>query len=683
MTRLLGSPLLVIADRVFGADPGLLRLRLAVRGTLSAALTTLAAVAIGHALHVTPAVFAVGIVFSTMAPFLMREPTLAQQRRTLVFLLVPSIFATIATTLLHGYGLAGEGFFLVLVFLGYLLQPRAPRMMGIGLIAVITSYVGLLMQLPVALLPLQLLAIVLALAVVGLVCLVALPVTPAATLRRAVRAVQVRAAQVLKSARQFTHGRIPSPAAEAVLRRDLARLNEAVLAADDQLAFVEPDGRDAMRKGLIDLELAAAHVIDAMRGKVPDRRDALRLYLHGKRMSRGEQYSLPVSSLEEGSLVARLVELGHALHRLSVAARKARKHSVQPVLPTLPPGPLAWRLATRITLAAGLAMAGGMALSPNRWFWAVITVYVLFLNTRSRGDTIYKAGQRVGGTILGIAAGLALAAAVGGDPIIEAVLLLLSVFGMFYFYTTSYTLGVFCVTVVLGMIYGSVGEPVETLFRLRLEETAIGAAAAIFVATFVLPTRTRDQVMASGRNLLTALADALKAIVTEAGVTEAGVAEASVTEAGGGRAGVSPQEAMRKVDRQVADLRLSLAPLNASRRLFRRSALERPVPVLLDCVHATRMLVAASTLAVGSSYSQSLLRRLLAVEAHLRGLATSSIATLGAASVPVDPAYDPEPAADPALGPVMGVPLQKLEQTVKILVERLQIGALEGFALDG
>jgi uncharacterized membrane protein YccC len=122
------------------------------------------------------------------------------------------------------------------------------------------------------------------------------------------------------------------------------------------------------------------------------------------------------------------------------------------------------------------------------------------------------------------------------------------------------------------MIYGTMGESVEALFWLRLEETAIGAAAAILVATVVLPTRTRDQVMVSGRTLLRALADALQSIVIEAG---------------GGSTGPSPQEAMRTVDRQVADLRLSLAPLNASRRLFRRSVLERPIPVLLDCVHAT------------------------------------------------------------------------------------------------
>jgi hypothetical protein len=143
-----------------------------------------------------------------------------------------------------------------------------------------------------------------------------------------------------------------------------------------------------------------------------------------------------------------------------------------------------------------------MALSPQRWFWAVITVYLVFLGARSRGDTIYRGLQRVGGTILGIASGLVLATFAAGHPGLETALLLLSVFGMFYYITVSYTVGIFCVTVLLGLLYGMMGAPVETLLVLRLEETAIGAAAGILVATFVYPVRTRDQVMRSGRAVL-------------------------------------------------------------------------------------------------------------------------------------------------------------------------------------
>jgi len=482
------------------------------------------------------------------------------------------------------------------------------------------------------------------------VCFGALPITPAATLRRAVRAVQWRASQLLKTARQFTDGRILPGSSDAVLRRDLARLNEAVLAADDQLAFVEPDGRDVLRKGLIDLELATARLIETMRAEEPDRRNKRRLQLHQERMRRGRRYVVPASALEAGTLLARLVELGHALHRLGVAARASRKHALAPAAVRLPPGPLAWRLAIRITLAATLAMAGGMALSPHRWFWAVITVYVVFLNTRSRGDTIYKAAQRVAGTVLGIAAGLVLAASLGNEMALQLGILLLSVFGMFYFYVVSYTIGVFCVTTMLGMIYGTLGEPLQTLFVLRLEETAIGAAAAIFVAAFVLPARTRDQVMRSGRNVLVALADALKA----------------TRESVSGHADVSPEKAMRQVDRQVADLRLSLAPLRATRRLFRRNALERPVPVLLDCVHATRVLVAASQQKSAAAQCAALLHRMAGIEARLRALAGSTLQELRSFPTVIEPSDEqsPEPdrSIDPGVEQGMEASLQKLEE---------------------
>jgi len=671
LVELLGAPVFAVLDRLLGADPGLLRLTIALRGTLTTALTTASALVIGHLAGLSPAVFANGIAFSMMAPFLMREPTLAQQRRTLLFLLVPSLLATAATAMLHAQPLAGEGFFLALVFFGYLFQPRAQRMIGIGLVAVITTYIGLFLQLPRVLLPFQLFASLLAFAVVAIVCLVALPITPAVTLRRAVRTVQWRAAQVLKSARQLTRGgSLSSPR----MRRDLVRLNEAVLAADDQLAFLEQDGGDIVRAGLIDLELATARCIDAMRTDEPDRRDGLRLHLHLRRMRQGRPYVLSAKSLEPGSLLACLLELGHALHRLSVTARKTKKNPLSPVPAPLPPGPLAWRVAIRITLAAGLAMAGGLALSPHRWFWAVITVYVVFLNTRSRGDTIYKAAQRIAGTLLGITAGLAIATFMDDHTGLQIGVLLLSVFGMYYFYVVSYTVGVFCVTMMLGMIYGTLGEPLEALFVLRLEETALGAIAAIVVAFFVLPARTRDQVRSSGRNVLVALADAVKA--TRDVLTDGGIS------------GTSPDAAMRKVDRQVADLRLSLAPLVARRWLFRRESFERPVPVLLDCVHSTRQLVAASRQKPRRRPDDALTSRLDAIERRIRQLASSTTHSLRTlpitvhASAKTDSSPESGRAADPGSERDWEAPLRRLETSLVILMERLQIGALEGFALD-
>ena len=121
--------------------------------------------------------------------------------------------------------------------------------------------------------------------------------------------------------------------------------------------------------------------------------------------------------VEPGTLRADPGRVGPRRPRASGTAAQTRwsRAAAAAVGRRAPPGPLAWRLATRVTLAAGLAMAGGMALSPQRWFWAVMTVYVVFLNARSRGDTIYKGIQRLGGTLLGIGSGLVLATACAGD----------------------------------------------------------------------------------------------------------------------------------------------------------------------------------------------------------------------------------------------------------------------------
>jgi uncharacterized membrane protein YccC len=654
-----GSVLLELWDRVAADDPGLVRLVLAARGTLSVFLATIVALLAARLAHVSFVEFASGITLSLMIPFLMREPTPRQRIRTLFLLPLPAAGAVIAAALLHGHGPAGDSCFLILVFVCFLLHPLSPRMIGVGLTAVVMTYVSLFLELPPATLPLQLLSIAAAVPITAFACFVAFPMRPAATLRRTVEAVQARAAHVLHSARDVPDDPAKSAVAVAILRRDLARLNEAALAADDQLAMLGAEGRDAVRAGLIDLELATARLIDALRDEKPGPRHAIRLLLHERRMRRGRRYSIPPGRLERGTLLATLVELGHAVHRLGVAARGIAPAKTLPRVAALPPGPLAWRIATRVTLAAAIAMAGGMALSPQRWFWAVITVYLVFLNARSRGDTIFRGLQRLGGTLLGIASGLVLATVSAGDPIVETIVLLLSVFGMYYYILISYTAGIFCVTVMLGLLYGMMGVSPVDLLVLRLEETAIGAAAGMLVAAFVFPTRTRDLVMRSGRGALACLVEAIRASRL----------------ALQGTPGASPMEAMRRVDRQVADLRLALAPLTAGRALLRRSALERPVPALLDCVHWTRVLAAASHGRPLGADGAELIARAARAEIRLAELA-------GVKADEARTAQFSSTAPSVARVEEIGAALDRLEASVAVLAERLEIGALEGFSVD-
>ena len=636
----LSRSLAALWDRIIASDPGLLRLLMAARGTAAVFLMGVVAVLLGQAFGGPPVECAPGVVLSMISAFLMREPTWRQRHRTLVALALPAAAATIATTLLHGRGPLGDCFFLLLVFGCFLFQARSPAAVGQGLIAVVVSYIGLYLELPPSSLPIQLLSVVVAVPVTAFACFVVFPLRPAITLRRLVQAVQARAARVLRDTRGLT---AEDPRTALRLRRSLARLNETALAADDQLAVLDPAGSIPLRRHLMDLELAAAQLAVAPLESLTGRH-AARLQVTERRLRHGRWSARDLRRVDETAPAASIGAITRAAAALdSAAVLTAAPHARKP---TPPPGPLAWRIAFRVTLASALAMAGGMALSHNRWFWAVITVYVVFLNARSRGDAIYKGIERVCGTLIGLAAGLVIANMLKGSVGAEIAVLLGAIFGMYYLFLISYTLGIICVTVLLGIIYSLFGAEMGPLLTLRLEETAIGATAAIVVAATVFPVRTRDQVGRSGTAVLRAMADAI------------GHASRMLT----GDATATPLLAMRAVDRQMADLRLALLPLTVGRLPLRRAAAERPTQALSDCVYWTRMLAVTATTpdSAAAARAETIAQRVTALAAGDRTI----------------------PAAPPALpngpAPAIRMALDQLDRATAVLAESLAIRALHG-----
>ncbi len=649
--KTVGLATLALWDRMVAADPGILRLLMAARGTAAVFLTSLVTIVLAKALHAPAVAAAQGIMFTLMSAFLMREPTRQQRERTLLLLALPAAAAAVVTTLLRNAGLYGDGLFLILVFVCFLLQGRGPRAIGLGLVAMIACYVGLFLDLPAATLPMQLLSLAAAVPITWFAGFVLLPMRPPAQLRRTIQAVQGRAAAVLEAARQL---RSNHPAAPRRWRRHLARLTEAALAADDQLAILEPAGSLPTRLRLMDLELAAARLaaLPAELTSEPSAsRQAAQFVVHQRRLRRSRwsarDLTRPPMTLARSPTTAALADITRAASALGQAAQSL---AAEPAMPQrVAPGPLAWRIAFRVTLASALAMAGGMAISPQRWFWAVITTYVVFLNTRSRGDTIVRGLQRVSGTLLGLVAGVLLATVLRGEGPIQAVLLFAAVFGMYYFFLISYTLGIFFVTVLLGQLYGLLGSNMDSLLVLRLEETAVGAAAAIAVAVFVLPLRTRDQVARSGAAVVRALADVV------------GAARASLA----GEPAAAAIVALRTVDRQLADLRLALLPLSLGRLALRRLEVERPIPALLDCVHWARLLAvsAAEPDPVAAARAQ-------AIEQRLANLAAGERLELAALPRSASPGK-------------VSTALDGLDRATALLAERLTISALHGFSLEG
>ncbi len=637
--------LTALSGRLAATDPGLLRLLLAVRGTLSVGLTAalLAAIAATAGRPITE--FAFGVVFSMIGPFVMRDPTRRQRLITLFLLLPPAAIAVTATSLLHAHAPAGEAWFLALVFFSALLVARHPRALALGLIAVIMTYVGLYLRLPPATLPAQIASLGVGAAVVWTVCFVLLPIRPVATLQRAVRSVQRRAGRILHEAGE---GADIGP-----LRRHLARLNVAALAAEDQLVLLDEPSRVDVRLHLFDLEQSVARLIALVSaGGLPERHwDRLRLAGERLRWGRANRPPAPPGRVSD-PVRATLLALTRASAGLASAASRAAAASAVPVAATAAPsGPLAWRGAVQVTLGSTVAMLGGMALSPQRWFWAVITVYVVFLNTRSRGDAIYKGSHRVIGTLLGLFGGLLIAVSIAGNHIAECAIMLAAVFGIYYFYAVSYSVAILCVTVLLGMIYGLLGAPLEQVLVLRLEETAIGVLAAGLAASFVWPIPTRHQVRLSGLAVLRSLRD---------------VVQASLAAAEGG-ASLVPIDAVRRLDRQIGDLRLALAPLTAGRFIMRRARADRPVTALLACAEQARLLAAAMARSADPRDLAVLRRQATGVEARIAAMLAGQPAPQTATEVADSPA---------------GEALRRLDLALSMLSERLETNLVDGFAVD-
>ncbi|MEU6602983.1 FUSC family protein [Streptomyces flaveolus] len=203
------------------------------------------------------------------------------------------------------------------------------------------------------------------------------------------------------------------------------------------------------------------------------------------------------------------------------------------------------RTALRVAAGSALAIVGGELLSPQRWYWAVFTCWVVYIGTTSTGDILVRGYRRLIGTIVGVVAGFALAALIGDRPWAAFALAILSVFGMYYTTAVSYTLMSLFVTTMIGMLYTLLHTLTPDVLVVRIEETALGIVCGLAAAVLVLPVGTRERTDRLLRDVLERL----------------GVVLARALARLGGEPGGDLLTAARALDSALDDLRVSLQPL--------------------------------------------------------------------------------------------------------------------------
>ncbi|MEU1627463.1 FUSC family protein [Streptomyces sp. NPDC020096] len=245
------------------------------------------------------------------------------------------------------------------------------------------------------------------------------------------------------------------------------------------------------------------------------------------------------------------------------------------------------RAAFQVGVGSALAIVGGELLSSQRWYWAVLTCWVVFLNTSSTGEILVKGYRRLLGTVTGVIAGVVLAGLVGHHTWTAFTLVLLCVFGAFFTAPLSYVLMSFFLTAMLGLLYTLLSTYNIAVLELRIEETALGAACGIIAAVLVLPVRTHHHTDQQLREVLSKLGE---------------VSSAAVEQLSGGPA-ADLLDLARELDTALDDLRRSTRPLThpiTPLRVRRRTA-RYLVALLETCAYHARSLAATAELVPSST----------------------------------------------------------------------------------
>ncbi|MFI6559701.1 FUSC family protein [Streptomyces sp. NPDC050534] len=366
-------------------------------------------------------------------------------------------------------------------------------------------------------------------------------------------------------------GQLPVPdEATATLRRDLEALRLLVLrpvSADTGTGLAQVRNRLLGYRDEENLPKATPAVQDVFRGIGEAARAVL-----GLRIALG---AAPDDADDSPSTARSREELDAEDAAIDAGEEAAEKPQSGLERPTT-------RAAVQVAVGSSLAIIGGEFLSSQRWYWAVLTCWIVFINTASTGEILVKGYRRLLGTVLGVVAGLLLAGLVGHHTWTAFALVLLCVFAMFYTAPLSYTLMSFFVTAALGVLYTLLHTYSLSVLVLRVEETALGAACGIIAAAFVLPVQTDSRT----NELLVTVLDRLS-----------DVTDAAVDQLSGGEPADLLDKA-RDLDQALADLRAATQPLThpVTPMRTRRNTARYVVALLETCAYHARSLAAMAEL---------------------------------------------------------------------------------------
>ncbi|RWX75657.1 FUSC family protein [Neorhizobium lilium] len=564
MTRRLALP-----DWLLAHDPALSRARMGGRVTLTI-LVSVGLLILFHLLvaALPPIAYGLTIILSIESGVAVRDLSQRDQTKTRLLGCVASLLCVAVAAVLEDHRVVSDLVFLLVIFCASLARVFGPRGFAIGMFAFTSYFIGAYLHPSPAELPFAALGPVVAVAVGYAVRKWIFFDDRRRDALQALVAVQARTDDILARLELLAVAGEWTEKDRTGLHRLEERLKDVVLMADSFLPMAaeedannrrEDSGLAAVAMRLFDLHLAAESLIVLSLESLPPV-GLIEAVLNGdgdrvRHFSARADQETSKAKLPAGESVRALMWLHGAREALAADIGRIDHGDLDMAggdRPATPSATLdlslknpAVRAALQITIASAIAMVFGLLLSRERWFWSVLTAFLVFTNTKSRGDTAIRAVQRSTGTLLGVVIGLGIATLLVGNMVATVVLASMTVFLAFYFLQVSYAVMSFFITITLCLVYGLIGQLTVDLLFLRLEETLIGALAGTFAAFVVLPASTRavlDEALARWYDGLRQLLDA----------------------ADEGRGRLELIELSRKLDAAYKDLTLAAKPLGAS-----------------------------------------------------------------------------------------------------------------------
>ncbi|NEA04330.1 FUSC family protein, partial [Streptomyces sp. SID10116] len=246
-----------IWDRYSASDPGLLRLMAGLR-TVGAILLALAVLA---PLGTSVTHLVAGAMTAMVATFAIQEKEVRGQAITLALGLPVALAAISLGALLNSRVVAGDVFFIVLIFGAVYCRRFGDRGTALGLIGFQVYFVSLFVSASTSALPTLYLTLTIAFACSAVVRFAVVPETPERTLARLREAFRARLAQLIAHQIELLDADTDSgEGPEKVLddlRRSTARLHEAALMIQGRL---DEGSRDAAAAALLQRRVADAEI---------------------------------------------------------------------------------------------------------------------------------------------------------------------------------------------------------------------------------------------------------------------------------------------------------------------------------------------------------------------------------------------------------------------------------------